>query len=79
MPELAILQRKYDIHFKPNRAEKMVLGVLAAKFKPIANRSTSKLRSIIKIFLPSMVLRWHRELVRATDFFTVDTITLQTL
>ncbi len=64
--QLAILQRKYDKSVKPNRAEKMVLGVLAAKFKRITNRSTSKLRSIIIIIQPSTVLRWHREPVRRT-------------
>lgn len=62
--QLAILQRKHDKPIKPHRAEKMILGVLATRLKHISNRSTAQLRSIIRIFQPGTVLRWHRQLVR---------------
>jgi len=62
--QLAILQRKHDKPVKPNRAEKMILGVLAARLKRITNRSTAQLQSVIRLFQPRTVLRWHQELVR---------------
>jgi len=62
--QLNILQRKHKIPIKPNRTEKMILSVLTTRLKRITNRSTTQLRSIIRIFQPGTVLRWHRELVR---------------
>ena len=62
--QLTILQRKYNKPIKPNRAEKMILGVLATRLKRITNQSTAGLRAVIRIFQPETVLRWHRELVR---------------
>ena len=62
--QLIILQRKYNKPIKPNRAEKMILGVLAARLKRITNQSTAGLRAVIRIFQPTTVLRWHQELVR---------------
>jgi len=62
--QLSILQRKLDKPIKPNRADKMILAVLAVRLKRISNRSTAQLRSIIRIFQPGTVLRWHRQLVR---------------
>jgi transposase len=49
---------------KPNRAEKMTLTVLTKQLKRSTNRSTHKLRDIIRIVKPETVIRWHRELVR---------------
>jgi len=62
--QLAILQRKCDQLIKPNRAEKMILSVLTIRLKNISNLSTEQLRSIIRIFQPGTVLRWHKQLVR---------------
>jgi len=42
----------------------MILSVLASRLKCISNRSAAQLRSIIRIFQPGTVLRWHQELVR---------------
>ena len=62
--QLTILQRKHNKPIIPNRAEKMILGVLAARLKRITNQSTAGLRAVIRIFQPTTVLRWHQELVR---------------
>jgi len=61
--QLAILQRKHNKPIKPNRAEKMNLSVIATRLKCVSNRSTAQLRSIIRIFQPGTLLRWHQELV----------------
>ena len=59
-----ILQRKHDQTVKPDRVDKLILSVLAARFKLISGPSTTRLRRIIHIFQVETVLRWHRELVR---------------
>jgi len=58
------LQRKHDKPIKPHRAEMLILGVLAARLKRITNRSTAQLQSVIRLFQPRTVLRWHKQLVR---------------
>ena len=62
--QLEILQRKYNKPIKPDRAEKMILSVLAMNLKRITNRSRAQLSSVIRIFQLETVLRWHKELVR---------------
>jgi len=62
--QLNILQRKYHKPINPNRADKMILSVLATRLKRLTDRSTTQLRSIIRIFQPGTVFRWHQELVR---------------
>jgi putative transposase len=62
--QLAILQRKQEKPFKPNRAEKMMLAILTTKLKAVTRWSTGQLRSILRIVLPETVLGWHRDLVR---------------
>jgi transposase InsO family protein len=42
----------------------MILSVLATRLKRLTDRSTTQLRSIIRIFQPGTVFRWHQELVR---------------
>jgi len=62
--QLTILQRKIDNPIKPNRSDKMILSVLTKRLKNISNRPTAQLQSVIRIFQPSTVIRWHRQLVR---------------
>jgi len=67
--QLTILQRKLSFPIRPNRVEKLTLSALTLKLKQITNRTTNQLRSLIYIFQPETVLRWHRELVRKNGLF----------
>lgn len=62
--QLHILQRKRNQTVKPDRVDKMILGVFAAKLKLISEKPVASMRTVIRIFQPETVLRWHRELVR---------------
>jgi hypothetical protein len=62
--QLAIAHRNIKSPIRANRVEKLTLAVLTTKLKQISHYSTHQLRSIIRIFQPETVLRWHRELVR---------------
>lgn len=62
--QLAILQRKHNSPIRPSRTEKIALAVLTVKLKKITHQTTKQLQSIIRIFQPETVLRWHRELIR---------------
>jgi len=62
--QLTILQRKLDKPIRPNRADKLILSVLTNRLKILSNQSTAQLQSVIRIFQPSTVMRWHRQLVR---------------
>ena len=62
--QLAILQRKQEKPFKPNRAEKMMLAILTAKLKAVPRWSTGQLRCVLQIVQPETVLGWHHDLVR---------------
>jgi putative transposase len=62
--QLSIFQRKLNHPIRPNRVEKLTLAVLTPQSKRISQQSTDQLRSVIRIFQPETVLRWHRELVR---------------
>ena len=62
--QLDILERKQKAPIKPSQAEKMILAVLTNKLKQMTNRSTNQLCNTLRIFQPTTVLKWHRELVR---------------
>ena len=62
--QLSILQRKLNHPIKPNKIEKLTLGVLTNKLKRTTHQTANQLRDVIRIFQPETVLRWHRELVR---------------
>jgi hypothetical protein len=62
--QLSILQRKTSFPIRPSRIEKLTISVLTVKLKKITNKTTSQLKSVIRVFQPETVLRWHRELVR---------------
>ena len=62
--QLTILQRQLDKPIRPNRTDKLILSVLTKRFKILSNQSTAQLQSVILIFQPSTVMRWHRQLVR---------------
>jgi len=62
--QLDMLERKRQVALKPNRADKLILAVLARRLKQTAKRTTRQLKSSIRIFQPATVLKWHRELVR---------------
>jgi len=62
--QLSILQRKHDSPIRPNRVEKLTLSILTVKLKKLTNKTANQLKSVIRIFQPETVLRWHRQLVR---------------
>jgi hypothetical protein len=62
--QLHILQRKRNQTVKPDRVDRMILGVFAAKLELISEKPVARMRTVIRIFQPETVLRWHRELVR---------------
>jgi len=62
--QLDILLRQQDKPVRSNRAQKMLLAVLAAKLKDVTNKPTDQLSSILRLFKPETVLGWHRALVR---------------
>ena len=62
--QLGILERKLNQPIKPNRVEKLTLAVLVTKLKRETERSSHQLKSIVRIFQPETIFRWHRELVR---------------
>ena len=47
----------------------MTLAVLTNKIKRMSHHSTNQLRSVIRIFQPKTVLRWHRDLARKKWIF----------
>jgi hypothetical protein len=62
--QLSILQRKLNHPIRPSRVEKLTLAVLTTQLKSISQQTTDQLRSVIRIFQPETILRWHRDLVR---------------
>ncbi len=62
--QMNLLRRKQDQTVKPDRVDKMILSVLAARWKLISGQSTTRLRRSIRIFQVETVLGWHGELVR---------------
>ena len=62
--QLDILLRQQDKPIRANRAQKMMLAVLAAKLKDVTNKPANQLNSIMRLFKPETVLGWHRALVR---------------
>jgi hypothetical protein len=61
--QLDILLRQQDKPIRPSRAQKMLLGVLAAKLKDVTNKPANQLNSILRLYKPETVLAWHRALV----------------
>ena len=62
--QLDILERKQKRLVRPNRAENLILAILAARLMKTTKRPVDQLRDVVRIFQPETVLRWHRELVR---------------
>ena len=62
--QLAIVGRKLDKPLRVSRAEKLSLAVLAMRLKANTGQSSRQMRSVLRIFQPETVFRWHRELVR---------------
>jgi hypothetical protein len=62
--QLSILQRKLNCPIKPGRVDKLLLSVFTVKLKKLTNQTAKQLRSVVRIFQPETVLRWHCELVR---------------
>lgn len=62
--QLDILARKQKKPVKPSQAEKLTLAILTNKLKQSTGRTTNQLQSVIRIFQPATVLKWHRQLVR---------------
>jgi len=62
--QLNILERKQNRIVRPDHTDRLILGILADRFKQLSGLSTLKLADIIRIFQPETVLRWHRELAR---------------
>ena len=62
--QLSILERKLNHPIRPNRVEKLTLAVLTTQLQSISQQTTEQLGSVIRIFKPETILRWHRDLVR---------------
>jgi hypothetical protein len=62
--QIRILQRKSSANARLNRAEKLTLATLLAKFKQMTHQTCQQLKSLVLIVRPETVVRWHRELVR---------------
>jgi putative transposase len=62
--QLDMAERKLHKPVRPTRAEKMTLAVLVARLKGCSGRPARELRSLLRLFQPETVLRWHRDLVR---------------
>jgi hypothetical protein len=62
--QISILQRKLNSPIRPSRVEKLTLSFLTVKLKKLTNQTANQLKSVIHIFQPETILRWHRELVR---------------
>src|SRR5688572_9979997 len=62
-PQARMLERKVAHPKQISPCEKGVLPVLVAKLKPLSVEVRSRL-SVILLFSPDTVLKWHRELVK---------------
>jgi putative transposase len=62
--QLAIVERTLDKPLRPSRGEKLILTILATKWKVRTRRTVKELSEIIRIVQPNTVLKWRRELVR---------------
>jgi len=62
--QLRILQRKVDKAPRLSQAEKLLLAVLADKFKTGVKGVRSRLNEGLLLFKPETLLKWHRELVK---------------
>jgi putative transposase len=62
--QVRILQRKQKSQPRISTQEKMVLAILMDKLKHSTGDARKRLQSVMLIFKPDTVLRWHRELVR---------------
>ena len=57
--QLSILQRKLNQPIKLGRVDKLLLSVFTVKLKKLTNQTAKQLRSVVRIFQPETVLRWH--------------------
>jgi len=62
--QISILQRKLNYPLKPSQVDKLLLSVFTVRLKKLTNQTANQLRSVVRIFQPETVLRWHGELVR---------------
>lgn len=58
------MARKQQKPIKPSQAEKFTLAVLVNKLRQTTNRPSNQLKTVIRLFQPATVLKWHRQLVR---------------
>ncbi len=62
--QLRLLNRQLNHRPVCSRAEKVLLAVLLAKWKPLLKRQRHRLEGSLVLFQPETVMKWHRELVR---------------
>jgi transposase InsO family protein len=62
--QVRILQRKVDKTPRLSRSEKLILAVLAHKFRTGVKGVRSRLSEALLLFKPDTILKWHRELVK---------------
>jgi hypothetical protein len=58
--QLDILLRQQAKPIRANRAQKMLLAVLAGKLKEMTHKPANQLSSILHLFKPETVLAWYR-------------------
>ena len=64
--QLLILQRQHPVAPSISRWQKLALAVRAAKLTRFGQGTKVKLDDVLLLFKPDTVLRWHRDLVRAS-------------
>lgn len=62
--QLRLLKRQLNSKPCCSRAEKVLLAVFVAKWKPLVKRHRHRLACSLVLFQPETVLKWHRALVR---------------
>lgn len=62
--QLAIYERKHDRAPHLSRGEKLILVVLATKFKTATGRTIQAMGEMIRIVKPATLFRWHNQLVQ---------------
>ena len=62
--QVRVLQRKVDKTPRLSRSEKLILALLANKFKTSVKGARSRLNEALLLFKPDTILKWHRELVK---------------
>ena len=65
--QLAMVERKLDRPLRVSRADKMSLAVLATKLKTSTGQTAKQMGSVIRVFQPETVFKWHRAIMMTPE------------